>query len=1088
MAIKVGEELKAKVIPLTGKWRPALDGTQLEEGDFQTLQNMRYADVGIQSIHGHSIINSAGVTSKPKFKSGIHYQKSQPSENHILVQAYDVNDANSVVIQNTTTIPNAGNFSGGGGTSPTALFTDSSGAGAGRFSLAPDGCVAYCNGVDAAIWGGNQYRVGNFLIGDDEATVFYDYTDVINNTITDANNVAIMHSTAAANPTTLLNLHLDNNVTDSSPATPHTMTNTNMTFNSTTYKFGGYSGSFDGTAQLRTDNGAGETDFNLSGGIWTFDAWIYPNNITATQTLYSCGSAANNRMYIRLENYSATLGKIVLYIVNAGVVQVNEIMIGITASTWNHIRIQENGNTYYFYLNGVVQWVISTVNRAADYSGANNHVYIGCASDHLNGAETLSNYFNGLLEEVSLFSSALSSTPTFTPPVSPFGSDATYCYLYLGSTRPIQGVKFNIQSANAAAATSALAYYWANGGWNAVSSLVDGTASGGITLAQTGSITFTSTVTTAKPRYFYGTYAYWYLFIFGKAAATGITATTSVSYVTVDAPMQQIVDLWDGVPRAITSCFKYDGTTWLDASTNVFQEEYDSSDPLTYLDISSLATTGYIVAGFAERMAGIKISLAPGQVNAAAVLSTTISYWNGSAWIPVTGQVDTTTINSNISMGVSGVIYWEPPNEISEFTTSIQSGDMWHYYKIAFSATMEATVAIDFISGIPAPKTIRRYKFPFTWQNRLGLGCNSDKEKNSILIGGMNQVCVFNGTDSTKLFFGDESEITAAVPFYTRYGSNIFESLLVAKANEIWLVDGYSPSTYKIYKISDMYGCNAPETMRVCSIGYEVAPGLNKHVVVWQSGSGLVLFDGSTIIPIHKDIENYFNPVKSEAIRLIKADLSVGFYDQLRREYHWLFASGSSDVPNNEIVYDLNRKKFFLIVRNSPAKALRYGLNVSDTYGNQYCYGFVYNTNESLNNGYLLRLENGNYFEDYYNGSAELQTDAISSIFKTPDIALSGLAERSEIRKMKHLAISASNAMTATLTHFHDAIVTATDANVSLSAYSSTNRIANSNTSMKWHDGLFHSLSSTVSHTGDTNGYQPIGLVVFYRSTHIDDD
>ena len=182
-----GEENKYKPIALNGRWRPAIDGTQLGEGDFQTLTNMRYTDTSIKSVEGMTKINTSVMNAtylKPR--AAIHFKKDQPSESHVLVQAWNAGETASQVLQNTTAIPGQGTFSG------TALQTDSTGAGYGQFSKWPDGCVAYCNGVDTKVWGGNEYRCAKFYSVGSSLAVAYDYTEVINNTLNDSSNRATL--------------------------------------------------------------------------------------------------------------------------------------------------------------------------------------------------------------------------------------------------------------------------------------------------------------------------------------------------------------------------------------------------------------------------------------------------------------------------------------------------------------------------------------------------------------------------------------------------------------------------------------------------------------------------------------------------------------------------------------------------------------------------------------------------------------------------------------------------------------------------------------------------------------------------------
>lgn len=103
------EEFKNLNISLNGRLRTSVDGTQLGEGDFQILKNMRYGDLSPRSISGMTILNSAAPT-YTKFKRGFHFRKSQPQESHTLIQA--MNDAltGEVIYDNTHAIPSSGNF------------------------------------------------------------------------------------------------------------------------------------------------------------------------------------------------------------------------------------------------------------------------------------------------------------------------------------------------------------------------------------------------------------------------------------------------------------------------------------------------------------------------------------------------------------------------------------------------------------------------------------------------------------------------------------------------------------------------------------------------------------------------------------------------------------------------------------------------------------------------------------------------------------------------------------------------------------------------------------------------------------------
>jgi hypothetical protein len=151
-------------IPLSGKLitgEPSIVGT-----NFKTLTNMRYTDTHIKGVSGNTKINTTALTTYLKARNAFHFKKSQPAENHVLVQAYNTGLTASQILDNTTAIPSAGDFSA------TAVWTDSAGAGRGYFSQAPDGQLIYCNGVDSCMWGGNEMKVAAVIsstavVGDD---------------------------------------------------------------------------------------------------------------------------------------------------------------------------------------------------------------------------------------------------------------------------------------------------------------------------------------------------------------------------------------------------------------------------------------------------------------------------------------------------------------------------------------------------------------------------------------------------------------------------------------------------------------------------------------------------------------------------------------------------------------------------------------------------------------------------------------------------------------------------------------------------------------------------------------------------------
>jgi hypothetical protein len=958
------KKFEYEVIPLNGKWRPSVDGTQMEKGDFQTLTNMRYTDTGIKSVSGMTKINTSVINSTylktraaHQFKKSNPADSATPNESNVLVQSWDAGEAGSRVYKNTTAIPSAGNFTA------TAIFADSSGSDRGRFSDAPDGCVAYCNGKEACVWGGTEYRVASLFTA--------------------------------------------------SPAVAA-------------------SGTLTSTADITHD-----------GDVITVDAKVYTFKTALTPTegeILIGGSAA-----AALDNFKSAVNHTGTPDTDYKCAAVHPTVTATTNTNTTQLIV---ANTSGSAGNGI----------ATTVTGGSGHLSWGGTS-LAGGVNVGVSYFQDYTGQVN-------NDLTDATNVAKFNQNPLT--VYLGSTRPITGAKFYIGTINDSAATVAVSYWNSSGAWASVSSLVDGTLTGGKSLSVTeGSITFTdgssSTYGNARPKFINDIYLYWYKFVW-----TGLNTATTVYRITVNAPFQPIVDLWSGIPVGIASCYDLTGSTYTDHLISVLERDFVSGTVATWLNLSTLATTVSLFFGFPNRMSALEFAIPAGNTT---VSTMTLSYWSGSAWTSAVGLDDQTSVDGK-SFGQNGKVSWTAPAENSEFPISINGGPMLFHYKVAFSATLSGTVALDYVTGMPTQKSIKGYKFPVYWQSNLCLCSETSSDKNKILIGSNDSVCVFNGTSYAEVYLGDNSELTAGAALFSRFGGYLYEDLIIAKENEIWLISGTNVSNIQKYRIAGAYGCVAPSTFIKCDLGYEVAPGINKHVLIWQTATAVVLFDGVSIIPITKDddVGIFFNKTYASCINNAMLKKSVGFYDERQKEYHWLFASGSNTTLDKELVYDLIRKKWYLVSRTSN---IQYGIPVRDVYGDKYTYGFI-------DTGYMERLEYGNTFD----------STAIVSTYKTADYALKGLMVETEIRKIKHVTKAKSTTTnTASLTHYGDTATTG-DTAQTFTVNSTTKRVIgdapNAIKSVAWGPNIFHSFEASMTTNNEPIGYEPISLAVLYRSIRQD--
>lgn len=520
------------------------------------------------------------------------------------------------------------------------------------------------------------------------------------------------------------------------------------------------------------------------------------------------------------------------------------------------------------------------------------------------------------------------------------------------TTRPVKSFKYLFETVNSTASTTTVKYF--NGStFTAVSNPVDGTISGGVSLAQDGEFTFDSTVSVAKPFHLQGYYLYAYLFEIDAGSAV-------ISHVSANAPWQPVVDVWDGVLRQPIQ-FQVESAGEFEDYTLAVNYESDIDIPIGGI-LDGLLSTDNVVVMFEDRTAGIRLQMLAGLINKN-VATTTIKYHSGSAWVTVGASLRDETDNSGDTIGKTGLISWSPPDITSEHPVTL-FGVTGYAYQITFSATLSGTkgdatedVLVDLVTGIPAQKTVKAFKFPSVYKNRLLLCSYTEgKEGNRVDFSSSNAPDVFNGADSSmdglqSLYFGNTDEITCGTQLYNRYGSNVFATWLALKKNSTYLLTGDTPEDFKIFPVSFTVGCPAPLTLATAEVGFEAVQGVQRNIAFWVSHSGPVMFDGSVLFPI-QGIDKYFDPAESVCINFDYIHNARGWYDTTYREYNILIPSGPTQETNNVwLVFDLIQKKWYT-KKTGIAEIPQEAFTVSDIRGNQYVYA-------GIDTGYVMRLENG---------------------------------------------------------------------------------------------------------------------------------
>ncbi len=1050
--IAIAAELQPIAFPFIGRWSPTEDPTLLDDYGLQDIQNVRKWGKHFKGIDGHTTINSTTLSAYPYFFNGFHFRKDQPQESHVLVVAANNVASNaSYLYQNTNTIPGTGNFAA------TVVHTDASGGeGKGRFSVAPQGNLVYSNGAETLIWGGNEIEPVAFIASNAALTGTSsvisnpnDYSAAVRTTRTTVDQVATISSGGGLDSYTMLLLQMNGTngsftFTDSSLTTPHTVNAANNTvsanISTSAFKFGGASGSFNGAQYLTT---ADDDDFDFSGGIWTVDFWVNKSFLNQNITVYYQESAANNYCKIELINTASgfTFYPRLTVVSPTGTVVTVSATSTCYISDWYHVAFVQNGTSYYGFVNGALITSVTDSDTPTNYTGS---VYIGSNA-------TPSAYHKGYLDEFRISKGVARWTAAFTPYIKAYGFDSPYWFV--GFTRPIQGAKFYIADPNVVASTMT-GKEWNGVAWSDLT-ITDNTSATSISLAQTGTVTFTSTENTSKPKYINGLSLYWYQFNLSAGSAT-------IYYATVDAPMQAIRNIWDGAKRIVAKCLKYDGTIYTDYTSYVIDLSLTTS-----LDVSSLTTSGHFLLGFAYPQQGFKLDMVVGSENTAANSAMTVSYWNGAAWTATTALYDGTA-TSTTALNKGGVVSFQPTDAGSQFQKTISDELPIYYYKISFAATLGANTKIGEISGIEAPPPMSSYSFSETFRRRLFLFNELSGERNAAPYSAFEAPDIFNGSDSGKLYFGDKTDVISAIPVFNIFRTGAADQLIVAKKNETYRLTGDSPSTWVVERISFNTGCVAPLSMVSCDISDAAESGVTRQVAIWQSDKGFVMTDGAAVIPISDDIRCYFDPNDSRYIPTTRQSKTVAWYDPAIKSYKALISSGSGVTSHNvELEYSLQYKEWTKIYRvdGSGADPLQCGFRVFDTTGIGYTYG-------GNTKGNLYRLEN----------SATFAGTAIASILHTKDLILDTqvpLFRKSTVKFMRTALKKKTSGGTVTIAHYGDQTLTVTATNNQVVPAAFTVATAPYNTqSCALGPFLYHSFKITSSQSV-AGGMELNGLAIY---------
>jgi len=211
---------------------------------------------------------------------------------------------------------------------------------------------------------------------------------------------------------TKLLLHLDNDVADAA-ITPKTVTNNNVTFSDSIYKFGTHAASFNGSSSYLSVPDS--DDWNFGSGDFTIDLWTRFNVAASYHPFLSQYNIATGTRAWFFSKLNGTTIQFIYYY--DGWLVDYQWSFTAVIDTWTHFALVRNGTDLLLFINGSLI-TSPTINYAI---GSKNLPYIDAVLQV--GAYTAASvYFDGFMDEVRVSKGIARWTENFTPPTSAYGA------------------------------------------------------------------------------------------------------------------------------------------------------------------------------------------------------------------------------------------------------------------------------------------------------------------------------------------------------------------------------------------------------------------------------------------------------------------------------------------------------------------------------------------------------------------------------------------------------------------------------------------------------------------------------------------
>lgn len=524
--------------------------------------------------------------------------------------------------------------------------------------------------------------------------------------------------------------------------------------------------------------------------------------------------------------------------------------------------------------------------------------------------------------------------------------------LYIASPCRAKGVAFTLGSSINNNAQTIVVKSWVAGAWDARTvdtSTGDGTGSGGppitTTMTKSGTVLWTFNATDSM-RVLKGKMAYWY-----EISATGALDAVEFTKVTLLFDPERISNKWSGVYETPLAVRFYDqsATEYVDYTGKLTNESTSQ-----YLQLHAATTSDELWVKTAEPACGLGFGVVDAFEQIGDAQIDQIEYWDGDSFNAITTGIIDETLDggADSSFAQSGTVWWNAAGLTVKKRTTSWDSIPGYWYKVTWDAALAGTgddariflvVAATFPESLPAYDGVVEFKGrAFVWgdplyPNRLRYSANGFP------------TC-FSGSDSGYTdSSGDNSKILRVVRFYNE--------LVIFKRNSVWMLEGYTPATFGLTRITDEIGAISGKAVCVTEAGTPIMHGDEPlSVLIWADSDGVYMLDGRKPHKVSPPVDHYFNTEYTGVLGVTVMPTLQAFVDPMNNEYH-LLTQTSAGTYSLELVYNYVLDEWYPPWERkvgasaaTSAGILVTGLAFRDTNGRWYTYG-------GNGAGFVFRLE-----------------------------------------------------------------------------------------------------------------------------------